>query len=258
MSFYDRVRGIKEQEVLALRDSVPELRLRIRAQPSARSLKAALQAQDPAFIAEIKRASPSRGVLRADLDAAAHARRYEAGGAAAVSVLTERVYFHGSLDDLAAVKDAVALPVLRKDFILDPLQITAARAFGADAVLLIAGFLEEALLRDLVEAARGEGLEALVEIHEERELDAALSAGAELIGINNRNLRDLRVDLAVGEALIGRVPAGCVGVIESGIHGPQDVARLRRAGARAFLVGERLSTADRPEDALRELRGGQG
>lgn len=256
MAFYDDVRAIKEREVAALDGAERDLEARAAAAAPVRSLRAALAARPPAIIAEVKRASPSKGVIRADLDAAAQARRYAAGGAAAVSVLTEEVYFRGSLADLAAVSAAVDVPVLRKDFIIDRRQLLAARGCGADAALLIAGFLGAEKLAALRAAAEEIGLEALVEVRDEEELARALNAGSELLGINNRNLRTLDVDLGVSEGLLPRVPARCTAVVESGIQGPADAARLRRAGARAFLIGEYLSRADDPAAAIEELRGG--
>ncbi|HNR98650.1 MAG TPA: indole-3-glycerol phosphate synthase TrpC [Planctomycetota bacterium] len=256
MSFYDEVRAIKEREIAALRGAERGLEARAAAAAPARSLRAALNADPPAIIAEVKRASPSKGVIRADLDAAAQARKYAAGGAAAVSVLTEETYFRGSLADLAAARAAVEVPLLRKDFILHRRQLLAARANGADAALLIVGFAGPERLAKLLAAARAVGLEALVEVHDEEELARAVGAGGELIGINNRDLRTLRVDLAVSERLLPLVPAGCTAVVESGVAGPADAARLRRAGARAFLIGEYLSRAADPAAAIRELRGG--
>lgn len=256
MGFYDDVRKVKEREVAALQGAERDLEARAARAAPVRSLRAALAARPPAIIAEVKRASPSKGVIRADLDAAAQARKYAAGGAAAVSVLTEEVYFHGSLADLAAVRAAVDVPVLRKDFILDRRQLLAARAAGADAALLIVGFAGPERLAALLAAAREIGLEALVEVHDEEELARAVDAGSELVGINNRDLRTLRVDLGVSERLLPRVPAQCTAVVESGVLGPDDVARLGRAGARAFLIGEYLSRAADPAAAIRELRGG--
>ncbi len=254
MGFYDEVREVKEREVAALAGSDAELSARAAAAAPARSLRAALRAAPPAIIAEIKRASPSKGSIRADLDAPAQARTYVRGGAAAISVLTEGKYFHGSLADLAAVRAAVQVPVVRKDFILDRRQLLAGRAHGADAALLIVGFLPPGKLAELMAAARGIGLEALVEVHDEEELARALDAGADIIGINNRCLRTLEVDLAVSERLLPRVPPACVTVVESGILGPADAARLRRAGASAFLVGEYLVRAADPAAAIAELR----
>jgi indole-3-glycerol phosphate synthase len=205
-------------------------------------------------IAEIKRRSPSKGEIRPDFDAVACAKAYAAGGAAAISVLTDAHYFGGSLELLAQVRAAVTLPLLRKDFILDPYQVDEARVHGADAVLLIAAALAPRELRELREHAASLGLDALVEVHDESELEMALAAGSDLIGINNRDLRSFAVDLGVSERLAGKLPEGCIGVAESGIFTPGDWERLEAAGARAFLVGEALMREPDVEAALRRLR----
>jgi indole-3-glycerol phosphate synthase len=205
------------------------------------------------IIAEIKRASPSRGPILPDLDPSSLARAYAAGGAAAISVLTNGPFFSGSLADLAIARRAIELPVLRKDFTLDAYQLYEARAGGADAVLLIAAVLEDPLLRDLHALAGELGLAALVEVHDERELERALAAGARVVGINARDLRTFRVDLGVVERLCPRVPPPALAVAESGIAGPDDVRRLHHAGARAFLVGESLAAAPDPRAAVAAL-----
>ena len=256
MIFYDRVRPVKEREVEALRGMEEELSRTSAALPPVCSLSKALQSKDPAIIAEIKRASPSKGIFAADLNASEQALAYKSGGAAALSVLTEEEFFHGSLEDISAVKEVVSIPVLRKDFILDKLQITAARASGADAVLLIVGFLSCETLCGLLEALNSLGMEAIVEVHDEKELRTAVGAGAGIIGINNRNLKNLTVDLAVSEELLPLVPDNCLTVVESGIHGRADIERLQKAGAGAFLIGEHLVRSENPEQALRELSGG--
>jgi indole-3-glycerol phosphate synthase len=211
----------------------------------------------PRVIAEIKRRSPSRGEIRPDFDAVACARAYASAGAAAISVLTDEHYFGGSLELLARVREAVSLPLLRKDFIVDAYQVDEARAHGADAVLLIAAALDGGALRELAAHAEGLGLDALVEVHDERELEAALAAGADLIGINNRDLRSFEVDLSVTERLAGKLPEGCVVVAESGIFTPGDWERLEAAGAHAFLVGEALMRESDVGAALRRLRRGR-
>jgi indole-3-glycerol phosphate synthase len=205
-------------------------------------------------IAEIKRRSPSKGEIRPDFDAVACARAYAAAGAAAISVLTDARYFGGSLELLAQVRSAVSLPLLRKDFVVDAYQLDEARVAGADAVLLIAAALDPRSLRELREHAEGLALDALVEVHDEQELEAALAAGADLIGINNRDLRSFEVDLGVSERLAGKVPKGCVVVSESGIFRPEDWERLEAAGAHAFLVGEALMRESDVGAALRRLR----
>lgn len=212
-------------------------------------------------IAECKRRSPSRGVLRADYDPVAIARDYAAAGAAAISVLTEPTFFDGALEHLTAVRQALRetghdVPVLRKDFIVSEYQVLEARAAGADAVLLIAAALDSAEIRALAECAAEWGMDALVEVHNADELSVALDAGARIVGVNNRNLRTLDVDVKASDALITRMPQDVVAVSESGLRTPEDLARLRQLGYRAFLVGERLMAAASPGQALRELLAG--
>jgi indole-3-glycerol phosphate synthase len=209
-----------------------------------------------AIIAEVKRASPSRGVIRADVDAAATAGRYADGGAAAISVLTDGPFFGGSLADLEAIHSAVLLPVLRKDFIVDPYQIEEARAFGADAVLVIIAATDAPQRRDLLATAAALDLDALVEVHHEAELEAAIEAGATIVGINNRDLRTFHTTLSVSERLLSLVPPSVTVVCESGLHTAADIERLEHLGARAFLIGEALIESADPRQRLRELRGG--
>ncbi|MPY87229.1 MAG: indole-3-glycerol phosphate synthase TrpC [Luteitalea sp.] len=204
-------------------------------------------------VAECKRRSPARGVLRDAYDVAVIAREYEAAGAAAISVLTEPTFFDGDPDHLAAVRDVASIPVLRKDFIVDPYQLYEARAIGADAVLLIVAALGEPALRTLLEEARALGLAVLVEVHDEAELDLAVSAGASIVGVNNRNLRTLDVSLDVAVRLIDAIPDACVAVAESGLQTGADLVRLRELGYDAFLMGERFMTAPRPGRALRDV-----
>ncbi len=210
------------------------------------------------IIAECKRRSPSRGVLRADYDPVAIATGYERAGAAALSILTEPTFFDGSLEHLAAVRETVRLPLLRKDFIVDSYQLLEARANGADAVLLIVAALGESDLRTLLSAARAFGLAALVEVHDEAEVERALEAGAEIVGVNNRNLRTLDVDVHVSERAAARIPSTVVAVSESGIKTAEDVSRLQAMGYRAFLIGERFMTAANPGLALSELLSMEG
>ena len=217
------------------------------------SLSAALRRKSPAVIAEVKKASPSRGLIRADFSAARIARQYEGGGAAAISVLTEEKRFLGSLDDLESAREAVALPLLRKDFILDPYQIHEAKSYGADAVLLIAAALDHDELAQLLEEARRAGLEALVEIHSGAELASLDGLDVSLIGINNRDLVTFDTDVALSEALASGVPPGSTAVSESGIRTGADIMRLRRSGIDAFLVGEHLMRSPDPGEALAEL-----
>ncbi|WP_025323380.1 indole-3-glycerol phosphate synthase TrpC [Deferrisoma camini] len=205
-----------------------------------------------AVIAEVKRRSPSKGDLRPDLDPAGLARAYAEAGAFAVSVLTEPDFFGGSLEDLRAVRGAVDLPVLRKDFVIDPYQVWEARAWGADLVLLIAAVLGPRL-GEFVELCRLVGVEPLVEVHDGDELDAALAAGARFVGINNRNLATFEVSIEVTRRLLPRIPADRVVVSESGLGSARDLDLLEAEGARAFLIGEALVTAPDPGAALRAL-----
>ncbi|MCY4600551.1 MAG: indole-3-glycerol phosphate synthase TrpC [Acidobacteria bacterium] len=204
-------------------------------------------------IAECKRRSPSRGVLRADYQPERIARDYEAAGAAAISVLTEPAFFDGALRHLEAVRAAVALPLLRKDFIVSRYQLAEARAAGADAALLIVAALADEQLRSLLRAAMEYGLAALVEVHDRAELARALEAEAAIVGVNNRNLRTLEVDLDASHALIAEMPPAVVSVAESGLRRRADLAALRQAGYDAFLVGESFMTRERPGAALREM-----
>jgi indole-3-glycerol phosphate synthase len=204
-------------------------------------------------IAECKRRSPSRGVLRADYDPVAIARRYVDAGAAAISVLTEPTFFDGSLDDLAAVRQAVSAPLLRKDFIISEYQLLEACAAGADAVLLIAAALQAAEMKTLHAQAHALGLDVLVEVHDARELAVAADAGARIVGVNNRDLRTLQVDVRRSEELIAKMPPGVIAVSESGLSSADDLLRLRALGYRAFLIGERFMSAENPGDALKKL-----
>jgi len=206
-------------------------------------------------IAECKRRSPSKGVLMADYDPVPIARAYEAGGAAAISVLTEPTFFDGTLEHLAAVRRAVRIPLLRKDFILDEYQLYEARASGADAILLIVTALEQDALVALQAGAWAMGLAALVEVHDEKEVDRAVDAGARLIGVNNRSLRTLQVDVGASHRLARRIPAGVIAVSESGLGSRRDLDALIPDGYRAFLIGERFMTDPDPRRAIAELTG---
>ena len=208
-------------------------------------------------IAECKRRSPSRGVLKETYDPVAQARAYVDGGAAAISVLTEPSFFDGALAHLTAVRAAVPVPLLRKDFVVDEYQLFEAVVAGADAVLLIVSALTPAALSRLHAAATALGLAVLVEVHDDAELDVALEAGASIVGVNNRNLRTLAVDTAVSERLAARMPAGVIAVSESGLRAPGDVARMQALGYRAFLIGERLMTSADPARELRRLTGAE-
>jgi len=222
--------------------------------PSRRDFRAALLDREPAIIAEFKRASPSKGVIANDFDPVVIARAYQEGGAAALSVLTDEKFFHGSLDDLCLARGAVTLPVLRKDFIIDEYHVAEAAAHSADAVLLIAAILTEKRLRLLREYAWRFRIAALVEVHDANELAAAVASGADVIGVNNRNLRTFKDDLTTSLRLAERIPAGIIRVSESGIKSPQDVQKLRQAGYDALLVGEHLMRSRDPAQALRDLQ----
>jgi len=218
-----------------------------------RDFRAALESHTPAIIAEIKKASPSKGMLTHDFDPVRNACAYQSGGAAALSVLTDGPFFQGSLGDLQAARAAVALPVLRKDFTIDPVQILEAAAHGADAILLIAAVLTTQQLRDYRELAALQRIAALVEVHNRDELRAAVDSGAEIIGVNNRNLSTFELTLETSLSLAELMPDGALTVSESGIHTPGDIARLRDAGYRAFLVGEQLMRSGDPAAELQAL-----
>lgn len=214
---------------------------------------AVLQEGRPSVIAEVKRASPSKGIIRKDFDAAEIAHQYADCGAAAVSVLTEPQYFMGSLEDLESVRDTVGVPLLRKDFVIDPYQLIEARAFGADAVLLIAAVLEREHLHDLVQAARELGLTPLVEIYELKELDRVDFNDVGVIGVNNRDLRTFAVDIEHSLRIFRHVPRDVVRVSESGLSTADDLHLLAQNGIDAVLIGEAFMRAERPGDALKEL-----
>jgi indole-3-glycerol phosphate synthase len=205
------------------------------------------------IIAECKRRSPSKGVLAAQYDPVAIAKQYEQGGAAAISVLTEPTFFDGALAHLCAVREAVSVPLLRKDFIVDEYQLFEARASGADAVLLIVAALEQSALTRLQSRAWEIGLATLVEVHDDQELSRAVDSGARLIGVNNRNLRTLSVDVGASDRLAAKMPGGVVGVSESGLQTRADLERLAASGYRAFLIGERFMTDRDPARAIAEL-----
>jgi indole-3-glycerol phosphate synthase len=230
------------------------LMARVSAMPPAKDLEAALTAAEPpALIAEVKRASPSAGVIAEDVNPSVLARGYQAGGAAAVSVLTEFRHFQGSLADLQAVRSSVSIPVLRKDFLIHPSQVIEARASGADAVLLIVAALTDAQLGALLEAARDVGLATLVETHSDEDLRRAIESGARIIGVNARDLETFDVDVKSALVRIGQVPDDRISVLESGISTRANVDAALAAGASAILVGEALMRADDPARAVRKL-----
>ena len=256
-----RILETKRAEVRAAKAALPpaEIERRARAAPPARDFVGALHAKiaagRPAVIAESKRESPSKGLLRDPYDPAAIARSYERGGAACLSVLTDREYFQGAPEHLAAARAACALPVLRKDFMLDPYQVVEARAMGADCILLIAAAIDLPVMRELEDAALALGMAVLVEVHDGAELDRALQLRTPLVGINNRDLRTFETRLETTLQLHARVSAPRLVVSESGIAARRDVSKLWQAGVRAYLVGEALMRAEDPGTALSELLG---
>ena len=248
MSILERIVAAKRAEIAATKRP-----LDLDSAPPVRDFVAALRAKRPAVIAEIKRASPSKGVLRQDFDPVAIARSYEAAGAACMSVLTDREFFQGAPEHLSAARRACRLPALRKDFIIDPFQVYEARALGADCVLLIVACLEDRQMRDLEALAHDLKMAVLVEVHDAGELDRALELKTPLLGINNRNLRTFETRLETTLDLLPRIPEDKIVVTESGILAPADVARMRASGVHTFLVGEAFMRAADPGAALREL-----
>ena len=251
-----RIVAVKREEVAA------KLKFRIGLERNAetqrgqrRSFRKALEAASPAIIAEIKQASPSKGKLTADFNPARLAQQYFAGGAAALSVLTDKDFFQGSLNDLKVARSAAALPVLRKDFTIDAIDVIEAAASGADAILLIVAILNVEELKQFQQLAWHYQMDALVEVHAEDELDKALEAGAQIIGVNNRDLRTFVLSLETSERLAARIPSTAIAVSESGIHTADDVIRLSRHGFQAFLVGEQLMKSEDPRAALQTLHG---
>ena len=244
----------KREELRSATVSAADLRVAAEARRAdRRDFAAALSAKRPAIISEIKKASPSKGLLAPDFRPADLARQYEEGGAAAISVLTDRQFFQGSLDDLRVVRAACGLPVIRKDFTLTDYHVLEAAAAGADAILLIVAILDDEALLSLREVAESFGMAVLVEAHNEQELDRAVRSGARIIGVNNRDLNTFQVSLETSERLSKQIPAGVIKVSESGIFNADDIQRLMGAGYDAFLVGEHLVKSGDATKALREL-----
>jgi indole-3-glycerol phosphate synthase len=244
----------KQEEIKALRPQLAHFEeLAATSRTSRRGFSAALRAHKTAIIAEVKKASPSKGLLQPNFHPEQIARQYEAGGAACISVLTDAKYFQGGLRDLETARAAIALPVLRKDFTIDPVQIYQAAAHGADAILLIAAILDNQKLRTYRELAAQLHLAALVEVHDEEELARAIDSGAEIIGVNNRNLGTFEVTLETSLRLSERMPADVTRISESGIFERRDIELLQDAGFHAFLIGESLMKAGDPAAALKAL-----
>ena len=256
----DKILRHKKEEVELAKQATPLLLLqeRLAERPAPRGFAEALIRQagvGTAIIAEVKKGSPSKGLIRPDFDPVDIARRYQAGGAACLSILTDQEFFMGELSFLEQIAEAVTVPLLRKDFIIDPYQLVEARVYGADAVLLIAAALNQARLEQLTEQAHDLGLDVLLEVHDAEELARALRVPVRLIGINNRDLKTFHTDLAVTERLLPLIPEDRLVVSESGLRSRDDILRLQRAGAKAFLVGESLMREEHFEGKLGELLG---
>ncbi|WP_294318925.1 indole-3-glycerol phosphate synthase TrpC [uncultured Sphingomonas sp.] len=256
MTMLDTILATKRAEVAArsARGSIADLDARASERSAPRGFRAALDAKPGhALIAEIKKASPSKGLIRADFDPPAHARAYQAGGAACLSVLTDIDYFQGADDYLVAARAACDLPVLRKDFNVDPWQVAEARALGADAILIIVAALSDAQMAEIEAAAIERGVDVLVEVHDRAELDRALALQSRLIGVNNRNLKDFTVSFERTYELVAHAPAGCTFVAESGLTSRADLDAMAERGVRCFLIGEALMRHADVEAATRAM-----
>ncbi len=257
-SILQEIAAHKREEIVRRKRDIPEHELLRRAESRqpldfVGALRRKVTAGGNAVIAEVKKASPSKGVIRPDFDPVAIAESYEKGGAACLSVLTDERYFQGADDYLRAIHERVALPILRKDFMLDPWQVIEARAIGADAILIILAMVDDALAGELAAAARELGLAVLPEVHDAAELERALALDAELIGVNNRNLHTFETRLETTLSLLADIPGDRIVVTESGIAAREDIARMNEAGVRAFLIGETLMRQPDPGEALRAL-----
>ncbi len=253
----DRIVEARRTAIAHRKKSVPEtvLRFGVKQALPVRDFGAALERDSLNIIAELKKASPSRGLIRADFDPVALAKCLEIAGAVAISVLTEEEFFQGDLKHMRDARAAISLPVLRKDFIVDPWQVWEARATNADSFLLIVAALDDARLAELLVLGRELGMEPLVEVHTREELTRALAVGARILGVNNRNLRTLEVRIDTSHELIETIPDECIAVCESGLRTHEDLTRLRAAGFDAFLIGEHLMAQPDPAAALRVLLG---
>jgi indole-3-glycerol phosphate synthase len=258
MTMLDRIIETKRAEVAARKatTSLADLDAGIAAVSKPRGFRAALDARTgPALIAEVKKASPSKGLIRADFDPPAHARAYQAGGAACLSVLTDERWFQGADAYLEAARAAVTIPVLRKDFMVDPWQVTESRSIGADAILIIVAALDDGQMKEIEAAALECGMDVLVEVHDAHEMERASALKSRLIGVNNRDLRDFTVDFSRTFELVDKAPKGCTFVAESGLTTRADLDAMMERGIHCFLIGEALMRADDVEAATRALIG---